>query len=173
MIKLAKNAIVSRFTGISLLIPSVSQKLLEKRACFVTLTVNGKLRGCIGHILPIQELYRDIMENAKAAAFDDPRFPPLTHQESDHIDIEISILTVPKPYPSQNSEDLLTFLGREKPGVILSKDSRQATFLPDVWNDLPNPKVFLTHLSLKAGLPHNAWIQEPHIQYYRTDVIKA
>ena len=167
MLALARGAITSQLNSIPLQIPPIiPPKLKEKRACFVTLMINGQLRGCIGHILPIQELYKDIMENARAAAFDDSRFPPLTHEELEHLAIEISVLTIPQPYPYQSIEGLLDFLSTEKPGVILSVGPNHATFLPAVWNDIPQPEDFLDQLSLKAGLRPHAWKQGAKIQCY-------
>jgi len=167
MLDLAKNAIRSQLNHVSLDIPSIPPILRKKRACFVTLTVDGVLRGCIGHILPIQELYKDIIENAKSTAFDDPRFPPVLQDELDHLNIEISILTIPKPFVYKTIEELLGYLAKEKPGVILSKCPYQATFLPAVWDELPDPQSFLTNLSLKAGLPADAWKHGANIQCYR------
>lgn len=131
--------------------------LKEKRACFVTLTINGQLRGCIGHLLPVQELYRDVIENAVAAAFQDPRFLPLAPDELPKIKIEISALTVPQPLNFSSPDDLIAKLRPEIDGVILK---RQATFLPQVWEELKKPEEFLGHLCLKAGLPADCWKEE-------------
>ena len=172
MLVLSKNAIASELLSVPLHIPSISPKLKEKRACFVTLTINGQLRGCIGHILPIQELYKDIIENAKSAAYEDPRFPPVKKEELDNLIIEISILTIPKPFPYQTIEELLSYLGKEKPGVILSKGLNRATFLPQVWDDLPDPRSFLSNLALKAGLSPDAWKHGVKVELYSVEKIQ-
>ncbi len=135
----------------------VSEELKEERACFVTLTINGQLRGCIGHLLPIQELYQDVIENAVAAAFQDPRFPPLTAEEWPRVKIEISILSIPRPLSFSSSEDLLKKLRPNVDGVIIKQGRRQATFLPQVWENMPSSQEFLEHLCLKAGLSDDCW----------------
>jgi len=179
MLTLAKHAIESSFPELkkSLRQPAnrewnrIPSKLRKKRACFVTLTIKGQLRGCIGHILPIQTLYRDIIENAKAAAFDDPRFPPLEKEELDNLTIELSILDIPKPFSYQSNEEFIAYLLKYKPGVILSKGPYKGTFLPQVWDDLPDPIAFLSNLSLKAGLEEHAWKHGVKIELYDVEKI--
>jgi len=181
MLTLAKHAIESSFPKLK---DSLSQpmdrewnkiplKLKKRRACFVTLTMNGQLRGCIGHILPVQTLYEDIIENTKAAAFDDPRFPPLKKEELDNLTIELSILDIPKPFSYQSNEELISYLLKYKPGVILSKGPYHATFLPQVWDDLPDPAAFLSNLSIKASLPEHAWKHAVRIELYNVEKITA
>ncbi len=172
-LQLAKQAIVSKFTKEKIVI---NEKLLpaslkNKQACFVTLTIDGNLRGCIGHILPIQLLWQDIIENAQAAAFQDPRFPPLTQDELKEIKIEISILDNPQKLSYSTISELLDYLKNNKPGVIIKQRERQATFLPQVWDELPNPEEFLTHLCLKAGLTPDAWQRELIIEIYKVEKI--
>ena len=134
-----------------------SSKFSEKRGTFVTLTFNKNLRGCIGHIVPQETLLEGIELNAINAAFRDPRFPPLSKKEWDKVKIEISVLTDPKPLPYSDGDDLLNKLRPGVDGVIIKKDYYQATFLPQVWDQLPDRKEFLTHLCMKAGLDGNAW----------------
>ncbi len=129
----------------------------EKRGTFVTLTIRGNLRGCIGHIIPQESLIEGIRENAINAAFRDPRFSPLTGDEWQNVHIEISILTEPKPLTYTNGNDLLSKLRPGIDGVILKKGFHQSTFLPQVWEQLPDKKAFLNHLCLKAGLDGDAW----------------
>ncbi len=131
--------------------------LKEKRACFVTLTIGGQLRGCIGHIEAIQPLYLDVMENAAAAAFDDPRFAPLTAEEFKKVAIEVSVLSEPLPLVFNSPEELLAELRPGFDGVIIRSGSRGATYLPQVWDDLPDKKQFLSSLCLKAGLGPDDW----------------
>ena len=137
-----------------------SPKFSEKRGTFVTLTIDGGLRGCIGHITPQESLLEGIKVNAINAAFRDPRFRPLSKKEWERVKIEISILTAPKALTYSNTEDLLDKLRPGIDGVIIKKGFHQATFLPQVWEQLPNKKEFLTHLCMKAGLEKDAWKQE-------------
>ena len=137
-----------------------SDKYHEKRGTFVTLTSGGNLRGCIGHIIPQESLIEGIRVNAINAAFRDPRFPRLDKSEWPKIKVEISILTEPKILSYENAEDLLQKLRQGVDGVILKKDYRQATFLPQVWDQLPDKQEFLTHLCLKAGMDAYAWKKE-------------
>jgi len=137
-----------------------SPKFQERRGTFVTLTLNGALRGCIGHIIPQESLIEGVRINAINAAFRDPRFRPLGQNEFEKIKVEVSILTEPKPLPYTDANDLLAKLRPGTDGVIVRKGPHQATFLPQVWEQLPNKKDFLTHLCLKAGLDRDAWARE-------------
>ena len=129
----------------------------EMRGTFVTLTIDGNLRGCIGHIIPQESLIEGIRVNAINAAFRDPRFRPLTPGEWEKVEIEISILTDPKPLAYSDADDLLKKLHPNIDGVIIKKGFYQATFLPQVWKQLPMKEDFLVHLCLKAGLDSDAW----------------
>ena len=135
----------------------LSGKFLEHRGTFVTLTTGGNLRGCIGHIIPQESLIEGIRVNAMNAAFRDPRFPPLNETEWPRVKVEISILTDPKPLDYSDADDLLKKLRPEIDGVIIRKGFRQSTFLPQVWEQLPEKRDFLSHLCLKAGLESGAW----------------
>lgn len=150
-----------------------NEEMKEDRSCFVTLTIRGELRGCIGHILPIQPLYLDIIENAAAAAFEDPRFPPLTKEEFAQVEIEVSLLTSPSDLQFTSPEDLLNKLRPNIDGVILKQGQYSATYLPQVWEQLPAKEDFLSSLCMKAGLPAMAWRKNnAKIQTYQADVIK-
>jgi AmmeMemoRadiSam system protein A len=140
--------------------PLSSPKFQERRGTFVTLTVNGGLRGCIGHIIPQESLLDGVKVNAMNAAFRDPRFRPLSQSEFEKIRVEVSILTAPKPLPYIDANDLLAKLRSGTDGLIIRKGYHQATFLPQVWEQLPNKKDFLTHLCLKAGLAGDAWLYD-------------
>jgi len=131
--------------------------LHERRGTFVTLTIDGNLRGCIGHIIPHESIIEGVRINAINAAFRDPRFPPLSRDELDRIRIEVSILTNPRPLEYKDAEDLLNKLRPGIDGVIIKKGFHEATFLPQVWEQLPRKEDFLTHLCLKAGLDAEAW----------------
>ena len=134
-----------------------AEKYLEKRGTFVTLTINDNLRGCIGHIVPQESLIEGIRINAINAAFKDPRFPPLSKDEWDHVKVEISILTEPEHLEYSGADDLLSKLRPGIDGVIINKGYAQATFLPQVWDQLPDKTQFLTHLCLKAGMGGSEW----------------
>jgi len=137
--------------------PEVFRKRL---GTFVTINMEGYLRGCIGHIIPREALIDGIRENAINAAFRDPRFPPLTKDEFDRIEIEISILTPPKKLSYTDAKDFLEKLRSGIDGLIIKKGSCEATFLPQVWEQLPKKEEFLSHLCLKAGLPADSWKTE-------------
>ena len=134
-----------------------SNTFSEKRGTFVTLTIDGGLRGCIGNIVPQESLLDGVKANAINAAFRDPRFEPLSEKEWEKVKIEISILTDPKPLDYSNRRDLLEKMKPGSDGIILKKGYNKATFLPQVWEQLPEKKEFLTHLCLKAGLDGNEW----------------
>lgn len=129
----------------------------EMRGTFVTLTIHDQLRGCIGNLDANESILEGVRRNAVNAAFNDPRFSPLKADELDQVDIEVSILTEPQPLEYQDSVDLLSKLRVNVDGVILRKGSASATFLPQVWEQLPQPEQFLTHLCQKAQLPGDAW----------------
>jgi len=129
----------------------------EQRGTFVTLTIGGNLRGCIGHIIPQEALIEGIRINAINAAFKDPRFRPLSKNEWKRVRIEISILTEPKPLSYSDGDDLLKKLRPGIDGVIIKKGYHQSTFLPQVWDQLPLKEEFLNHLCLKAGLDGDEW----------------
>ena len=140
---------------------STPSKFLERRGTFVTLTLNGALRGCIGHIIPQESLIEGVRVNAMNAAFRDPRFRPLSKPEFEKIKVEVSILTAPKPLPYTDANDLLAKLRPGIDGLIVRQGYHQATFLPQVWEQLPGKKDFLSHLCLKAGLAGDAWLHDP------------
>jgi AmmeMemoRadiSam system protein A len=135
----------------------LSAKFLKQRGTFVTLTTGGRLRGCIGHIIPQESLIEGVRVNAINAAFKDPRFPPLTKEEWQRVKIEVSILTEPRPLSYSDADDLLNKLRPDVDGLIIKKGYHQATFLPQVWEQLPKKEEFLAHLCLKAGLGADAW----------------
>lgn len=147
--------------------------LKEKGCCFVTLKINNQLRGCVGRLYPLKPLYQDVIENAVRAGFFDSRFPPLKKEELEKVKIEISILDLPEDFSYQSPKELLNFLQEKKPGVILEKDGFLATFLPQVWEELPNPQEFLSALCLKAGLPPHLWKEEKiNVKIYQVEKIE-
>lgn len=136
---------------------SITSHLRENGASFVTLTIDGNLRGCIGALEAFQPLVDDVREHAVAAALEDPRFPPVEKNELGRIHIEVSRLTVPQPLEYSSSHDLLSKLRPHIDGVILKSDFRRATFLPQVWEKIPRPEDFLDQLCMKMGSRPAAW----------------
>jgi len=160
LLKLSRTALEHIFkTGKHYLIDKdkVPEALQRPGASFVTLTKNGTLRGCIGRLEAAGELYLDVIANTYAAAFDDFRFPQLKESELPTIKIEISVLSPSSPLKYNSSDDLVAKLAKDKPGVVLQSGYNSATFLPQVWEDLPRPEIFLSDLCLKAGLESDQW----------------
>ncbi|OGJ42647.1 hypothetical protein A3B60_02765 [Candidatus Peregrinibacteria bacterium RIFCSPLOWO2_01_FULL_39_12] len=137
--------------------PAGAGVLSEKRGVFVTLEIFGQLRGCIGNILPVYPLEEAVRRNALNAAFDDPRFMPLAREEFKDVEIEISVLTVPKKLEYSSSKVLLERLQPLKDGVIFKKGYCEATYLPQVWEDLRGKEMFLSSLCTKAGMRSDEW----------------
>ncbi len=134
-------------------------------AAFVTLEHGGNLRGCIGSLEAHRPLVTDVAENAFAAAFRDPRFPPLSPAEFDDLDIHVSVLSPPEPLEFDSEADLLTKIRPGIDGLIIEDLGRRGTFLPSVWESLPEPVLFWRHLKQKAGLPPDHW--SPTLRVYR------
>ena len=166
LLRLARTAIELELLRKKMELKDVPETLKEKKACFVTLTKNDELRGCIGHLEAIQPLYESVISNALNAGFNDTRFNPVTIKELKDIKIEISVLTKPQPIKYDSPEDLLEKLDSEL-GVIFRKGFYQSTFLPQVWEVIPDKKMFLEQLSMKAGLQKNAWQKNQDIQTYK------
>lgn len=137
----------------------LTPRLREIGASFVTLTISGQLRGCIGALEAYQELYLDVCEHAIAAALHDYRFPPVRPSELNRIMVEVSHLTMPKTLIYQDPADLLEILQPGQDGVILRDGSRRATFLPQVWSQIPSKEEFLEHLCTKMGASAKLWKQ--------------
>ncbi len=144
---------------------SLTPALRANGASFVTLTSRGDLRGCIGALEAYQPLAQDVREHALAAALDDYRFNPVQPGELGGIRIEVSRLTAPLPLEYGSPEDLLAKLRPHVDGVILKDGSRRATFLPQVWEQLPDPQEFLTHLCAKMGAPQSLW-RKKHLDVF-------
>jgi AmmeMemoRadiSam system protein A len=141
--------------------------LRESRATFVTLMQGEELRGCVGALEAQRPLAADVHANARAAAFQDTRFKPLTLEEFARTDIEVSLLSSPKRLLFESQADLITRLRPGIDGVILEgENGRHATFLPQVWEGLPDPEQFLAHLKRKAGIPQDAGTQSCRVKRY-------
>ena len=147
------------------------EQLGLNRACFVTLHLRGHLRGCIGSLQAHRPLVIDVAQNAFNAAFKDPRFKPLDATEYPEIKLEISVLSPPKPIEFRTETDLINKLRPGVDGLILYDKGHRATFLPSVWDEVPDPLTFLQHLKAKAGLPTNYWSDSIKADNYTTELI--
>jgi len=143
--------------------------LRAEGAAFVTLHHRGALRGCIGHLEAVQPLVLDVADNAFAAAFRDPRFPRLEPSELEGLRLDCSVLTPPEPMTFLDEDDLLRQLRPGIDGLILEDGRSRGTFLPAVWESLPEPRDFLLALKQKASLPPNYWSRTLRIARYRTE----
>jgi len=148
-----------------------SAKLREPGASFVTLELDGNLRGCIGSLEAHQPLIADVADNAYNAAFNDPRFYPLQPDEYARLTKHISILSKPELLSFTSEADLLHKIRPQIDGLILSDNFHRGTFLPSVWESLPTPELFWRHLKLKAGLPENYWSDTLKVERYITTVV--
>lgn len=146
-------------------------ELLNQGACFVTLNLAGELRGCIGSLQPHRPLAEDVVDNAFSAAFRDPRFPPVSARELPALDIHISILSPAQPMHFSSEQDLLRQLRPGIDGLVLQDGQHRGTFLPQVWESLPTPEDFLSHLKRKAGLPAHYWSQNIRVERYTVESI--
>ncbi len=177
LLQIAERAISRRAQEESvpaLELESLTPRLQQTGASFVTLTLASRLRGCIGSLTGRRPLAQDVQENALAAAFHDPRFPPLRAAELATLTLESSVLSAPQPLSYDGPEELLAKLRPGIEGVVLQHGIRRATFLPQVWEQLREPREFLSHLCAKAGLPRDAWRQpEIKISTYQVEKFKA
>lgn len=174
LLALAKSSIeygLKSGRPLSVKLEDYSPELIERRATFVTLTINEQLRGCIGMLKAVRPLVQDIAENAFSAAFRDPRFPSLKVTELERITIHLSILSPSQAMHFTSEADLIRQLRPSIDGLILVEGSLRGTFLPSVWDTLPDPADFLRHLKQKAGLPPGYWSDSVKIYRYSTDYI--
>jgi AmmeMemoRadiSam system protein A len=172
LLKLARSSIEAKLIKeVKVIRPEKKTSALEeKRGCFVTLHKNGALRGCIGTIEAIKPLVNSVEENALNAAFRDPRFASLEEEELKYINIEISVLTVPQELSFKDKDDLKRKIKKGVHGIILSSGWHKATFLPQVWEQLPDVENFLEHLCIKAGMKKDCWKNRTtRVQTYETE----
>lgn len=166
LLRMAREALQQGVAGQDLPaldLQSLTPTLRAQGASFITLTISGDLRGCIGALEPYQPLAQDVREHAVAAALEDPRFPPVSGEEIGRIKIEISRLTLPKELAYTNAEDLLGKLRPHVDGVILRDGFRRATFLPQVWEKIPDKAQFLDNLCYKMGASPDTW-RSKHVE---------
>ena len=161
LIELAKKSIISSFSHETIELEHYKNKYSQERGCFVTLKKNGELRGCIGFPLPIYKLYDAVFKAARAAAFDDSRFLAVDKDEIHHLEIELSVLSVPKKIEVDSPEEYLKKIEVGRDGLIIKYQMHSGLLLPQVpiewkWDALQ----YLENLCQKAGLPSNAWKEE-------------
>jgi len=174
LLRLARETIARHLRGTEPLpvdLDALSESLTREGASFVTLTKHGGLRGCIGSLEPRHPLVLDVRENAAAAAFRDPRFPPVCPEELDDLHVEISVLSLPQSLSYDGPDDLVAKLRPGVDGVVIERGWNRATFLPQVWEKLPDSHQFLQHLCLKARLPADAY-RHPGLDVYVYQVEK-
>jgi len=169
---IARAAIASPLSGennYNLDLAQFDDRLKQQRATFVTLNLNGRLRGCIGSLVAHRPLIVDVAHNAQAAAFKDPRFSPLQREEFAGIELHISVLSAPWPVQVASRDDLIGRLIPGKHGLILREGGRQATYLPSVWEQISDPATFVRELRRKAGLSADGWQPDTEVMFYTTE----
>lgn len=175
-LEIAKEAIEDRLYDRDTIdrekILSAYPELAQDGAVFVTLNLYGGLRGCIGSLVAHRPLIDDLIENARSAAFRDPRFLPLSLTEFDEVEIEVSLLSAPTLLEYSSTADLKTKIRPGVDGVVLSLLGRRATFLPQVWEELSTFELFFSHLCQKAGLGSDCLEEHPQIEIYQVEKMK-
>ena len=174
-LQIAREAIQNHFDGSAINKYTYLNQYPElgmNGATFVTLTLYGQLRGCIGSLIAHHPLIDDLISNAQSAAFRDPRFPPLTPAEFQNIIIEVSLLSEPILLDYSDRSDLKSKIRPNNDGVILRHGNNQATFLPQVWEELRDFESFFAHLGMKAGLGNDPLVYHPEIYTYQVEKIK-
>lgn len=174
-LQIAREAIASKFDGSDINKYTYLNQypaLGVNKATFVTLTLHGQLRGCIGSLIAHRPLIDDLISNAQSAAFYDPRFSPLTPEEFQKVTIEVSLLSEPLLLGYTDVEDLKSKIRINEDGIILRYGNNQATFLPQVWEELIDFESFFAHLGLKAGIGSDPLHYHPEIYTYHVEKIK-
>jgi AmmeMemoRadiSam system protein A len=165
LLPLARTAIANQL-GLSWQENETPQWLQQYGACFITLTRDTKLRGCVGTLRPHRALAEDVKANAVAAAFRDPRFPPVAAGEFPVVALEISVLSAVEPMRFDDEADALRQLRRGIDGLVFEYGYHTSTFLPQVWEDFKEPTEFVAHLKYKAGLPPDFWDKDVRLSRY-------
>jgi len=170
LLGLARRVIAARL-GISSSAPDIAAAdwLQAKAATFVTLTIHSQLRGCIGTLKAYRTLIDDVQSNAVAAAFHDHRFPPLAADEYESIRLEVSLLSAMQPLAVADESAALAAIRPGIDGVVLGYGAHKGTFLPQVWEQLPEPAQFMAHLKLKAGLSAGFWHPDVRLFTYQVE----
>jgi len=165
LLPLARTAIANQL-GLSWQENEAPPWLQQYGACFITLTRDTKLRGCVGTLRPHRALAEDVKANAVAAAFRDPRFPPVAAGEFPVVALEISVLSAVEPMRFDDEADALRQLRRGIDGLVFEYGYHTSTFLPQVWEDFKEPTEFVAHLKYKAGLPPDFWDKDVRLSRY-------
>jgi AmmeMemoRadiSam system protein A len=152
--------------------PNLPPVFLQQGASFVTLNLNGNLRGCIGSIVAQRSYIEDITANAQNAAFKDPRFSPLTIDEFPNLEIDVSLLSQPVKIEFEDEEDLLAKIVPFKDGIIIKDGFYQAVYLPSVWEQLPEKRLFLDSLKIKAGMTPEHFSKTFEAYRFYTEMVK-
>ncbi len=169
LVKIARGTIESSF-GMTTPVIADAPWLHQPGATFVTLTRHGTLRGCIGSLEAYRPLREDVVQNALAAAFRDPRFQPLEARELPELKIEVSLLSPQQAIDFTDESDALAKLRPHQDGIVFECGPYRSTFLPQVWEQLPGPREFMAYLKRKAGLAENFW--SPEVRLFRYTVEK-
>ncbi len=169
LLGLARSVISEALGQTAALLPPDVNWLREPVASFVTLNQRDALRGCIGSLSAHRPLAEDIRANALAAAFHDPRFPPVSAAEWLSVQVEVSVLSPLERLTVRSEVDLITQIQPGRHGLLLRYGSYQGTFLPQVWEELPDPKQFLSQLKRKAGLPSDFWSLDLEVYRYHVE----
>ncbi len=176
LLRLARQAIedaVLKRTGTRAEAAPLPAEAMQPGASFVTLTIQGRLRGCIGALEAYQPLAEDVRQHAMEAALHDYRFPPVSAEELPSLEIEISRLTPPQPLEYRDAQDLLARLRPGVDGVLLRDGPRRATFLPQVWEKIADPAEFLDRLCAKMGAAPSLWGKKPlQVMTYQVEEFK-
>jgi AmmeMemoRadiSam system protein A len=170
LLAIARESLAEAFGGGGSIQENREPWLRAPGATFVTLRLREQLRGCVGSIRAYRPLLEDVWANARAAAFSDTRFPRLSRDEFAEVDLEVSLLSAPEPLSAASEEEACHVLRPGIDGVILEVGDSRGTFLPQVWEQLPDPRQFLAHLKEKAGLPAGFW--SPDLRLWRYTVAK-
>jgi len=165
----ARNAIADKLGATQRTEPAAQADLSQRGAVFVTLTKQGGLRGCIGSLEAWRVLHDDVVANACAAAFSDPRFEPLRAEDLSDIRVEVSLLSRAQPMAFTSEDDAVSQLRPNIDGVILECGRHRGTFLPQVWESLPEPRQFMAQLKRKAGLPPDFWSTDIRLSRYSVE----
>lgn len=172
LLEVARASITAWLSGrreLPLDVAAFALELQEERATFVTLRIEGDLRGCMGSLTAKHPLVGDVARNARSAAFRDPRFAPLQHPELERISVHVSVLNPPEPICCSSEMELLERIRPGVDGLILCEGEFRSTLLPAVWEYLDDPRVFIRHLKQKAGLPSGYWSETLRVARYTTE----
>ena len=168
LLRLARDTIAGAL-GLPAEFAAVPDWAQQPGATFVTLTESQGLRGCIGSLQAHRPIAEDLRANALAAAFEDPRFPPLSVSEWSQVRVEVSLLSSLQTMHFDSEESLLAQIEPHRHGLVLTYGARRGTFLPQVWEQLPQPREFLRALKPKAGLPADFWAGEMEVYWYTVE----